>query len=92
LILIPYAILVVVAAVFLRVERVQHFGRRFALMLGAFMFATVVLYVFIGLVGAETLFITSPWGHSWRMGVMLLIGSALSAAVAQLTATRQSLA
>jgi hypothetical protein len=52
------------------------------------MFATVILYVFIGLVAAKTLFIISPSGHAWRLGVMLFIGSALSAAVAQLTATR----
>jgi hypothetical protein len=54
----------------------------FALTLGAFMFATVMLYVFIGLVGAQTLFIISPSGHAWRLAVMLFIGSALSAAVA----------
>jgi len=89
-ILIPYAILVLVAAVFLRVERVQHFGRRFALTLGAFMFATVLLYLFIGLVAAKTLFVISPLGHAWRLGVMLFIGSALSAAVAQLAATTPS--
>jgi hypothetical protein len=86
-ILIPYAILVLVAAVYLRVERVQHFGRRFALTLGAYMFATVLLYLFIGLVAAKTLFVISPWGHAWRLGIMLFIGSALSAAVAQLAAT-----
>jgi hypothetical protein len=67
---------------------VQHFGRRFTLTLGAFMFATLLLYLFIGLVAATTLFIISTSGHSWRLGIMLLIGSALSAAVAQLTATR----
>lgn len=88
LILIPYGILVLVAAVYLRVERVQHFRRRFILTLGAFMFATAILYVFIGLVAAKTLFIISLSGHAWRLGVMLFIGTALSVAVAQLTATR----
>jgi hypothetical protein len=90
--LIPYAILLLVAAVYLRVEQVPDFGRRFALTLGAFMFATVVLYVFIGLVTAKTLFIISPWGHVWRLGIMLFTGIALSAAVAQLTAISNELA
>lgn len=87
LVLVPYAVLVLAAAIYLRVERVQHFGRRFALALGAFMFATVLLYLFIGLVAAKTLFLISPLGHTWRLGLMLLIGGALSAAVAQLTGT-----
>lgn len=87
LVLVPYAVLVLVTAVYLRVERVQHFGRRFALALGAFMIATVLLYLFIGLVDAKTLFMISLLGHSWRLGLMLLLGIALSAAVAQLTAT-----
>src|SRR5581483_7203036 len=30
-------------------------------------------------------------GHAWRLGFMLLLGAALSAAVAQLTATQPSL-
>jgi hypothetical protein len=87
LVLVPYTVLVLVAAIYLRVERVQHFARRFSLVLGAFMFATVLLYLFIGLVAAKTLPVISPLGHAWRLGLMLLIGSALSAAVAQLTGT-----
>lgn len=86
-VLIPYAVLILVTAVFLRVERVQHFSRRFAIALGAFMCATVIFYLFVGLVTAKTLFVISLWGHAWRLGLMLLIGSALSAAVAQLSAT-----
>ncbi len=87
LVLVPYALLVLVAAVYLRIERVQHFSRRFAMTLGAFMFATVLFYLFIGLVAAGTLFTIPISGHAWRLGFMLLIGGALSAAIAQLTAT-----
>ena len=43
------------------------------------MFATLLLYLFIGLVQAKTLSVISPLGHAWRLGFMLLIGSALSA-------------
>jgi hypothetical protein len=90
IVLLPYAALVLVTAAYLRIERVQHFARRFGLALGSFMVATIVLYLFIGLVSAKTLFVISLWGHAWRLGIMLAMGAALSAAVAQLTATQQS--
>lgn len=89
LIYVPYAAIVLTSAAFLRLERVQPFLRRFELALGAFMVATVLLYLFIGLIQARTLFQISALGHGWRLGLMLLIGSALSGAVAQLTATAQ---
>ncbi|HXH90326.1 MAG TPA: hypothetical protein VNN25_02010 [Thermoanaerobaculia bacterium] len=90
IVLLPYALLVLATAVYLRIEHVQHFARRFSLALGSFMVATVVLYLFIGLVAAKSLFVISLWGHAWRLGIMLAIGAALSAAVAQLTATQAS--
>lgn len=90
LILVPYAALILVEAVYLRIERVQTFTRRFAMTLGAFMFATVLFYLFIGLIAAKTLFIIPLWGHAWRLGFMLLIGSVLSLAVAQVTATKMT--
>ncbi len=89
LIYIPYAAIVLASAAYLRFERVQPFATRFGLSLGAFMVATILLYLFIGLFHAKTLFVISLLGHAWRLGLMLLIGSALSAAVAQLTATTQ---
>lgn len=88
MIYVPYAVIVLTSAVFLRVENVQPFAKRFALVLGSFMFSTVLLYLFIGIVHAKTLFIIPALGHAWRLGVMLMIGTCLSAAVAQLTATR----
>ena len=88
LVLIPYAAIILVSWLYLRLERVQGWSRRFILTLGSFMVATVVLYVFIGAVLARSLFVISAWGHTWRLGLMLLIGALLSAAVAQLTATK----
>jgi len=90
MVLLPYAAFVVVTAVYLRIERVQPFVRRFNLALGAFMMATVILYLFIGLVAAKTLLIIPLLGHAWRLGLMLVIGAVVSAAVAQLTATKAS--
>ena len=85
--LLPYVALVLATAAYLRLEGVRGFMRRFGIALGAFMLATVVLYLFIGLVHARTLFSIPLLGHAWRLGLMLLIGGALSAAVAQLTST-----
>lgn len=87
--LIPYAVLVIVAWLYLRAEKVQGFVRRFGLTLGAFMFATLLFDLFIGTVVTGNLLRIPWWGHAWRLGFMLLVGGALSAAVAQLTATSQ---
>ena len=86
----PYAAIVLASAVFLRVERVRPFKKRFSMTLGAFMFATILLYLFIGIVQARTLLLIPLLGHAWRLGFMLLIGASLSAAVATLSATRES--
>lgn len=88
LVLLAYAALVLATGLYLRIELVQDWRRRFALALGAFTLATLMLYLFVGLVLARTLLGISPWGHTWRLGVVLMIGCALSAAVAQLTATK----
>ena len=50
------------------------------------MVATVIFYVFLRTVGHNVIQI-SILGHAWRLGFMLLIGSVLGAAVAQLTGT-----
>jgi len=90
MIFLPYSGIVVVTAAYLRLEHVPHFTNRFRLALGAFMFASVLLYLFIGLFAAKTLFAIPLLGHAWRLGIILAVGTALSAAVAQLTATRES--
>lgn len=88
LIFFPYAAIVLMTAVYLRVEKVQPFLRRFLMALGSFMFASMLLYVFIGVALAKTALTISLAGHAWRIGLLLAIGAVLSAAVAQLTGTR----
>ena len=88
LVLLPYAAIVIASAAYLRIEMVQPFSRRFLIALGSFMFASLLLYVFIGFVLAKTFFAISVAGHAWRIALLLAIGTVLSAAVAQLTATR----
>ena len=87
MIYLAYALIVIVTALYLRHERVQPFGRRFALALGTFMCASVVLYLFIGLVEVGRLTAISAVGHVWRLGLILGIGASVSGAVAQLTST-----
>lgn len=88
MIYLPYTAIVLTAAFYLRSEHVQGFATRFGLALGAFMLATVIVYLFIGLYSAKTLFVISLAGHAWRLALMFGVGALLSAAVAQLTATR----
>lgn len=92
MIFLPYAAIVLACAALLRAERVNGFGRRFALHLGAFMTSTIVVYLFIGQFKARTLTSISLSGHAWRLGGMAAIGTILSLAVAQLTATRTTAA
>ena len=90
MIYVPYAAIILAAAFYLRSEHVQPFATRFAIALGSFMVATIIVYLFLGLYAAGTMTDISLAGHAWRLGLMLAIGAALSAAVAQLTATRLS--
>lgn len=88
LVLLPYAALILTALFYLRVEHVHGWSRRFSITLSSFMVATLLLYLFIGLVLAGSLATLSLTEHAGRLGLMLLIGSVLSAAVAQLAATK----
>jgi len=84
IVFLPYAAIVLTGLVYLRVERVRPFAKRFTLSLGSFMLATIVFYVFnIARSSADI----SILGHAWRLGFMLAVGSVLGAAVAQLSST-----
>jgi hypothetical protein len=87
LVFLPYTAIVIISAVILRAEAVQPFSRRFLLGLGSFMLATLIFYLFVSTVSRGVSEIPIL-GHAWRIGFMVVIGSILSAAVAQLTGTR----
>ena len=85
LVFVPYAALVLGSLVAVRLAGWPEFSRRFAAVFGAFMIATLVLYVSIGwFLGGSSVFEISLWGHTWRLGFMALIGGVLSGAVAYL--------
>jgi len=85
--MIAYAFVVLVPAIYVRWRRVPSFTMRFLCPLVAFMTLTVVFYIALCLTDPNASSITL-WGHTWRLGMMLAMGSVLSAAVAQLTGTR----
>jgi hypothetical protein len=89
MIYLPYGWLIIATGFFLRHERVRPFSRRFCLAFGAFMCASLLLYVFVGLVAAKTLLVMPLAGHAWRLGIVLGLGGVLSAALAQVTAAGQ---
>lgn len=83
-IFLPYAALVLGSLAAVRLADWPEFSRRFAAAFLAFMVATLVLYVFIGAIEANTLMKISVWGHTWRLGFIAVIGGVLSGAVAYL--------
>lgn len=84
--ILPYMLLVVATAAWLRAERVAGFIRRFAMALAVLMTATVIFYLFEA-IAHHTLLTISAWGHTWRFGIALAIFGVISLAVAQITST-----
>jgi len=82
-----YAVVVLGPAIYVRWKRVPSFAARFLCTLIAFMTMTVILHITL-LVADPNAGSITVFGHIWRMGMMLAIGSVLSGAVAQLTGTR----
>lgn len=80
-ILVPYGAFVVAIAVVLRSARVPTYRERFVAGLGAFMVATLALYIYTARIGGHV----SPIGHAWRLAVVIAIGVALNAAIARVS-------
>ena len=90
LVLAPYTLLVLGTAVVLQRRGEQRTAVRFTVILAAFMLATVLLVVYI--LGAEPTArrTITVWGLTWRLGMMLGIGVAVSAIAALLDVGRGS--
>gem|GEM_PF-2370930 len=86
-VLFVYAGLMLAMAVYLAIMRVESFGRRFSLTVTAFMTATLLLYWFTLPPLARTF---SVWGHAWRIGFALALGSIAAAVVAAFSSRRSS--
>ena len=83
-IFIPYTALIIAIFIALRAVNWSSFSKRFTTSLLAFMVATIILDLYIGIFDAGTIFKIPLWGHIWRLGVMTLIGGILSFSVAYL--------
>lgn len=83
--LLPYALFVVATGVVLKSCRVATYPARFAVGLAAFVLASLVLYVFIGIAAANAAQI-SVAGHALRLLAIAVIGAAIHAAVARVSA------
>jgi len=89
-IFVPYTALILATFVTLRATHWASFSKRFTSSLLAFMVATILLYLFIGIFDAGTILEIPVLGHIWRLGLMAAIGGLLSFAVAYLADVGQS--
>jgi hypothetical protein len=81
-IVLAYAAMLIVTALFLRLERVRSFQLRFLVCLGTYVTSSAIVYLFV----ASQLWKPLTLGaHIWRAAFVLVSGSALSLAIAQLT-------
>ena len=90
LVLVPYALILIVTALYLRRKRIERFAGRFNVSLGAFMIATLVVYVWILTIDNPQAVRAGVWPLLWPLAMMICVGSALSAGVAALTRVRQN--
>ncbi len=97
-IFLPYALLMTGVLITARLSRISTFKGRFLLGIGAFMCATIILYIYIVTVinpdGVRSwaAHISVPmiiWEHVWRLGLMLMFGIPVSAIIAQLSSPKQ---
>ncbi|MGZ4810396.1 MAG: hypothetical protein ACXV7D_13810, partial [Thermoanaerobaculia bacterium] len=85
-ILVIYALVPVFSAFYLRAVRVDGFVRRFVVVVGSFMIATIIVYVVLNfMLGPGRI---SWWRHASLLGLMFVIGSGLAASIAQITTPR----
>jgi hypothetical protein len=82
LLLLPYAVFIVATAVVLKSCRVTTYSARFGIGLASFLLASAGLYIFIATVATGHV---SLLGHLWRFGLLLVIGTAIQAAVARIS-------
>jgi hypothetical protein len=85
-----YAGLMLAMAVYLSVMRVESFRRRFSLTLTAFMTTTILMYWFAVAVLSPEARSISLWGHTWRIGFALALGSVAAAIVAVFSSRRSA--
>ena len=86
----PYAVLVLVLALVLWVNRDLTPRERFASFVGGFMIASLMLYAYLIIwVNPSAIGIPIP-GHLWRLGFLLGVGTVLGAGVTFISGRRET--
>ena len=83
-ILLVYAGLVIATGIILKTTKVANYAARFQVGLGSFMLANLALYVFVCVDSGAFSHLTIL-GHVWRLGFLLLVGTALNLALARVS-------
>ena len=81
-VIIPYAVVPMVAIAYARFARLETFLKRFVVSLSAFMVATTLHYTFIAATSGAAI---STTGHVVRMSIAFLVGAIISAWGAAIT-------
>lgn len=91
-VLLVYTAFVLLSFGAVRLAHWPDYASRFWALFGSFMVATVLHYLYIVLVvrGWDVMSMMPWWGHVWRLGIMALIGGAISAAGAYLVDLRRA--
>jgi hypothetical protein len=88
-ILLPYALLLILAAAITRAERIPFHLARFVVLLATFVLSTGCLYLAVALSPASSSL--SFLGHVWRLAFVVGLGALLALPLARVTETSNSL-
>ncbi len=83
-ILLVYAGIAIATGIILKTTTVANYAARFQAGLGSFMLANLALYVYVCIESGAFSHLTL-FGHAWRLGFMLLVGTALNLALARVS-------
>lgn len=82
--LLIYAGVVIATGIILKTTQVASYAARFQVGLGSFMLASLAHYVYVCIESSAFSHLTI-FGHIWRLGVMLSIGTTLNLALARVS-------
>jgi D-alanyl-lipoteichoic acid acyltransferase DltB (MBOAT superfamily) len=90
MIFLPYGLLIVAVAFYLRSRRVTSFVTRFAAILVAYMVATLIFFYYLVAIANPARLHDPIWNKVWPLAIFFFIGSVISAIVAKVTPVRAS--
>jgi hypothetical protein len=82
--LLVYAGVVIATGAILKASKVSNYAARFQVGLGSFMLASLAHYVYV-CIDSGAFSHLNIFGHAWRLGLVLLIGTAINLALARVS-------